>query len=196
LPALAGRPRSRTAAHPRRRLAQLPLRHGRRRAPLLRDLRRLALPHRALRPRQAHDQRALPRRRRAGLLRGRVLRRPTLGGVVPRRARPRLEAAAMRHWRVGTSGFAYDEWIGSFYPEELPGAQRLAYYAARLPAVEINNNFYRMPKPVVLEGWAEQAGSGLPFALEAPRRIPHTKTGQDTRPDAEHLSLVNITVRK
>jgi uncharacterized protein YecE (DUF72 family) len=93
-------------------------------------------------------------------------------------------------WRVGTSGFSYDEWIGSFYPEDLPGAGRLAFYAARLPAVEINNTFYRMPKAAVLEGWAAQAGPGFRFALKAPRRITHAKAAEDTSEAAAHLFRV------
>jgi uncharacterized protein YecE (DUF72 family) len=97
-------------------------------------------------------------------------------------------------WRVGTSGFSYDEWIGSFYPEDLPGAGRLAYYAARLPAVEINNTFYRMPKTAVLEGWAAQAGPGFRFALKAPRRITHAKAAEDTSEVAAHLFRVAATL--
>ena len=50
----------------------------------------------------------------------------------------------MRLW-PGTSGFSYKEWKGSFYPEDLPDAGMLSYYAARFPTVEINNTFYRMP---------------------------------------------------
>ena len=78
-------------------------------------------------------------------------------------------------WRVGTSGFAYDEWAGPFYPEDLPAAQRLGFYAARLPAVEINNTFYRMPKAAVLAGWAAAVPESFRFALKAPRRITHAK---------------------
>jgi len=48
--------------------------------------------------------------------------------------------------RIGTSGFAYDAWKGSFYPEKLKSADMLAYYAGRFPTVEINNTFYRLPK--------------------------------------------------
>ena len=55
--------------------------------------------------------------------------------------------------RVGTSGFSYVEWKGSFYPEKLPQKKMLSYYAERFSAVEINATFYRMPKPALLEGW-------------------------------------------
>ena len=57
---------------------------------------------------------------------------------------------------VGTSGFSYAAWKGPFYPADLPAAGMLAYYAERLPAVEINNTFYRLPRRSVLEGWAAQ----------------------------------------
>ena len=53
--------------------------------------------------------------------------------------------------RVGTSGFAYKEWKGSFYPEKFKDEGMLAYYAERFETVEINNTFYRMPKPELLE---------------------------------------------
>ncbi len=74
---------------------------------------------------------------------------------------------------TGTSGYAYKEWKGSFYPEDLPADRMLAYYSTRLPAVEINNTFYRMPRESVLEGWAEATGEEFRFAIKASRRITH-----------------------
>jgi uncharacterized protein YecE (DUF72 family) len=76
---------------------------------------------------------------------------------------------------AGTSGFSYKEWKGSFYPEDLPAEQMLAYYSGRLPAVEINNTFYRMPKPSLLEGWAAQVPAEFRFILKASQRITHRK---------------------
>ena len=76
---------------------------------------------------------------------------------------------------AGTSGFSYKEWKGSFYPEDLPAEEMLAYYSARLPAVEINNTFYRMPKPSMLEGWAAQVPAEFRFVLKASQRITHRK---------------------
>ncbi len=72
--------------------------------------------------------------------------------------------------RVGTSGFSYKEWKGSFYPEKIPAAKMLAFYAERFDAVEINNTFYRMPKPSALEGWARDVAASpeFRFALKAP----------------------------
>jgi uncharacterized protein YecE (DUF72 family) len=76
---------------------------------------------------------------------------------------------------AGTSGFSYKEWKGSFYPEDLPVEEMLSYYASRLPAVEINNTFYRMPKPALLESWAAQVPPGFRFILKASQRITHRK---------------------
>lgn len=76
---------------------------------------------------------------------------------------------------VGTSGFSYDAWKGSFYPDGLPASQRLAYYASRLPAVEINNTFYRMPRASVLEGWAAGVPATFRFSLKVSRKITHFK---------------------
>lgn len=75
----------------------------------------------------------------------------------------------------GTSGFSYAPWKGVFYPEKLPAAQMLAYYAGRLPTVEINNTFYRMPKAEQLEAWAAQTPATFRFALKSPRRITHER---------------------
>jgi uncharacterized protein YecE (DUF72 family) len=77
------------------------------------------------------------------------------------------------HTLVGTSGWAYKEWKGSFYPADLPADDMLRHYATRLPAVEINNSFYRIPKEKVLLEWAEQVPLGFRFVLKASRRITH-----------------------
>jgi uncharacterized protein YecE (DUF72 family) len=74
---------------------------------------------------------------------------------------------------IGTSGYNYPEWKGSFYPADLPTAKMLPYYAARLPTVEINYTFYRMPTEKLLAGWAAQTPSPYRLTLKAPRRITH-----------------------
>jgi uncharacterized protein YecE (DUF72 family) len=76
---------------------------------------------------------------------------------------------------IGTSGFSYTAWRGSFYPEKLPATKMLAYYAERLDAVEINNTFYRMPAPEMLGKWAAETPAGFRFALKSPRRITHER---------------------
>src|ERR1051326_7739253 len=74
---------------------------------------------------------------------------------------------------VGTSGYSYKEWKGTFYPEDLPDKQMLHFYGERFRAVEINNTFYRMPKASVLEGWASEVPANFKFVLKASQRITH-----------------------
>jgi uncharacterized protein YecE (DUF72 family) len=74
----------------------------------------------------------------------------------------------------GTSGFSYKEWKGRFYPAKLPDKSMLAYYAERLPAVELNNTFYRMPQPQLLEAWKAQVPGAFLFALKVPRTVTHS----------------------
>jgi uncharacterized protein YecE (DUF72 family) len=75
----------------------------------------------------------------------------------------------------GTSGFSYPAWRGSFYPAGMKPDAMLRFYAERFPSVEINNTFYRMPLPSVLEAWASQVGETFRFVLKAPQRITHMK---------------------
>ncbi len=74
---------------------------------------------------------------------------------------------------VGASGYSYKEWKGNFYPETMKPDAMLAFYAQRLPSVEINNTFYQMPKAPVLEQWAQAVPDGFRFAIKASRRITH-----------------------
>jgi uncharacterized protein YecE (DUF72 family) len=76
---------------------------------------------------------------------------------------------------VGTSGFSYKEWKGSFYPEKIKPADMLRFYGERFGTVEINNTFYRMPTAATLAPWSEQVGEAFRFVLKAPQRITHQK---------------------
>ena len=76
---------------------------------------------------------------------------------------------------VGTSGYNYPEWKGSFYPSDLPAAKMLPYYAGKFPTVEINYTFYRMPTPKLIAGWRAQVPPEFRFTLKAPKRITHDK---------------------
>jgi uncharacterized protein YecE (DUF72 family) len=80
---------------------------------------------------------------------------------------------------VGTSGWSYKEWKGSFYPEKLPAEDMLRFYASRFPTVEVNNSFYRIPSERVLAGWAEQVPEGFRFVLKASRRVTHNSRLKD-----------------
>ena len=84
----------------------------------------------------------------------------------------------MATW-VGTSGYNYPEWKGSFYPEKLPATKMLPYYAERFPTVEINYTFYRTPNAKILEGWNRATPERFKLTLKAPKRITHDARLQD-----------------
>jgi uncharacterized protein YecE (DUF72 family) len=88
---------------------------------------------------------------------------------------------------AGTSGFSYAEWKGSFYPEDLDASEMLAYYATRLPSVEINNTFYRMPKADLVSAWGSRVADGFRFAIKAPRRITHMQKLRNAEDSIEYL---------
>ena len=75
---------------------------------------------------------------------------------------------------LGTSGFAYKEWKGPFYPETLKDREMLSFYASRFPSVEINYTFRRQASEKTLATWREQTPEGFEFALKAHQRITHT----------------------
>ena len=80
---------------------------------------------------------------------------------------------------VGTSGWSYKEWKGSFYPPKLRAEEMLHFYASRFPTVEVNNSFYRIPAERVLAGWAEQVPDQFRFVMKASRRITHNNRLND-----------------
>ena len=94
---------------------------------------------------------------------------------------------------AGTSGYSYKEWLGRFYPADLPAAKMLPYYAGRFSTVEINYTFYRMPTPKLVAGWCAQVPEGFRFTLKAPRRITHEKRLREAGEDvAEFLRRAQL----
>ena len=88
---------------------------------------------------------------------------------------------------VGTSGFAYQEWKGSFYPEKIAPEEMLGAYARRLGAVEINSTFYHMPTERMLAGWVAQVPKGFRFAFKAPQVITHFKRLRHVDEEIDYL---------
>ena len=86
---------------------------------------------------------------------------------------------------VGTSGYGYKEWKGSFYPENIQARDMLAYYASRLQAVELINTFYRLPQQSMVENWKAQVPDNFRFSVRASQVITHFKrlknAGAETR---------------
>jgi uncharacterized protein YecE (DUF72 family) len=93
----------------------------------------------------------------------------------------------MMNLYVGTSGYSYKEWKGSFYPEKIPAKEMLHYYSERLSTVEINATFYRMPQPSMIENWKEQVPGSFRFSLKAPQRITHFKRLKETEEETKHF---------
>lgn len=89
---------------------------------------------------------------------------------------------------VGTSGFSYPEWRGSFYPEKMPTAKMLPYYAERLRTVEVNNTFYRMPKAEVLTAWTQATPPTFRFSPKAPQQITHKQKLVGSAESVEYFS--------
>jgi uncharacterized protein YecE (DUF72 family) len=88
---------------------------------------------------------------------------------------------------IGCSGWAYTHWRERFYPKGLPQRQWLAHYAEHFDTVEINNTFYRLPKPSAVEGWVEQSPPGFIFAVKASRYLTHVKRIKTLNPYVERF---------
>jgi uncharacterized protein YecE (DUF72 family) len=99
------------------------------------------------------------------------------------------------HLFVGTSGYSYPKWKGSFYPAKLPQKAMLSYYSQHFAAVEINNTFYKMPSASDLASWAAQVPRNFRFALKAPQTITHRKRLKDAAEPTNHLFQVAATLK-
>ena len=96
----------------------------------------------------------------------------------------------MTRYYIGTSGWHYDDWRGRFYPEKLPKAKWLDFYARHFPTLELNNTFYRLPKETVFNKWYGSSSEGFIFSVKVSRFITHIKRLQDC-----HESLDNFMSR-
>ena len=88
---------------------------------------------------------------------------------------------------VGTSGYSYKEWKGSFYPEKIAPKEMLSYYAARFNAVELNNTFYRRPQPEMIENWKSQVPKNFRFIVKASQVITHFKRLKDAGKETQAM---------
>src|SRR5262249_42460095 len=96
---------------------------------------------------------------------------------------------------VGTSGYSYKEWKGTFYPEKMPAKDMLSFYAKHFSTDEINNTFYRMPAPSVLESWATQVPEKFKFVLKAPQAITHFKRLKDVADPTDRFLQVTSVLK-
>lgn len=88
---------------------------------------------------------------------------------------------------VGTSGYSYKEWKGSFYPEKLAAKDMLPYYGERLKAVELNNTFYRLPQRSMVESWKAQVPADFRFSVKASQRITHFKRLKEVGDETKYM---------
>ncbi|MGZ6123556.1 MAG: DUF72 domain-containing protein [Myxococcales bacterium] len=86
---------------------------------------------------------------------------------------------------LGTSGYAYGDWRGIFYPKGLPARQWLAHYARFFATVELNATFYRLPTAKAVDGWREGTPKGFLFAAKGSRYLTHMKRLKDAGPGIE-----------
>lgn len=91
-------------------------------------------------------------------------------------------------WLAGTSGYSYKAWKGSFYPDKIKPEAMLGWYATQLPAVEINNTFYRMPSSKALDTWRDAVPEHFRFSIKAPRSISHKARLHDCEDATSHLA--------
>lgn len=99
------------------------------------------------------------------------------------------------HLRVGTSGYNFPEWKGTFYPAKLAPAKMLAYYAGRLSTVEVNYTFYRMPTTKIVAGWDAETPPAFSFVLKAPQRITHIARLKDVDEPLRYFSETALTLK-
>jgi uncharacterized protein YecE (DUF72 family) len=96
--------------------------------------------------------------------------------------------------RIGTSGYHYKHWVGTFYPPKTPASKMLDYYVRHFDTLELNNSFYRLPTIEAFEAWRDDTPKNFVFAVKASRFITHNKKLKDPEnaldnilPRAEHL---------
>lgn len=89
--------------------------------------------------------------------------------------------------RIGTSGFSYPEWKGTFYPTDVPAKKYLAYYASHFPTTEINNSFYRTPNVKTIETWREEVPENFSFTLKLNQNITHRKKLKGVTEDMDYF---------
>lgn len=81
--------------------------------------------------------------------------------------------------RLGTSGFSYDDWVGPFYPADLPKWAWLTYYAQQFDTVELNVTYYRLPDRRTVAGWVQRTPEGFLFSVKAHQSLTHDRERAD-----------------
>ena len=94
---------------------------------------------------------------------------------------------------IGTSGYAYPKWKGTFYPAKFPDREMLKFYGQQFPTVELNNTFYRLPTEKNVAQWAESVPPGFQFAMKMNQRVTHILKLRNSEPLLKHfLQMVSL----
>ena len=93
----------------------------------------------------------------------------------------------MRELHLGTQGWSYKSWVGSFYPANTPAADYLSQYARQFRAVEIDSTYYGAPRPQTVHQWREITPADFRFAAKFPQAITHEKMLKDAAPETLHF---------
>lgn len=102
----------------------------------------------------------------------------------------------MARYYIGTSGWHYDDWRGRFYPEKLPKARWLEFYARHFPTLELNNTFYRLPKETVFNKWYDSSPDGFIFSVKVSRFITHIKRLKDCGDEVNNFMSRATTLKE
>lgn len=96
---------------------------------------------------------------------------------------------------IGTSGWAFPNWIGVLYPEGLPQSKWLNYYSQIFNCVEVNSTFYRLFKPSTYSNWLRSVAEDFKFIIKIPQEISHKKklinVGKDLDEFFENIEVLN-----
>ena len=85
--------------------------------------------------------------------------------------------------RVGTSGYSFDDWVGTFYPKDIKKGKMLDYYVNHFNVVEINSTYYRIPHPVVMANIEKKTQKDFEFIIKAPQQMTHKRKDVETSID-------------
>lgn len=80
---------------------------------------------------------------------------------------------------VGTSGFSYKDWVGPFYPPDLPQRDWLRYYSRHFRACELNFTYYRPPDKRTMKRLAGRVPDDFLFTVKAYQGFTHERASSD-----------------
>ncbi|OAI51614.1 hypothetical protein AYO47_01380 [Planctomyces sp. SCGC AG-212-M04] len=92
------------------------------------------------------------------------------------------------NWHIGTSGYSYPAWKGTFYPDKLPARKFLNYYATQFDTVEYNGSFRTLPSEKAMDGWAAETPETFRFVLKSPQKITHIRRLKEVGDDLKQLA--------